>query len=80
MSDKLDRILEHVTQLRVDTASIQKDVEKNTEDLSEHIRRTNILEKQMNTALLPIKFAKVSGAILASIGVLAGLLKTAGLF
>jgi hypothetical protein len=33
--------------------------------LSEHIRRTNILEDQMQTALLPIRAAKLVGTLCA---------------
>lgn len=35
-------------------------LEKNTESLQEHMRRTEILEEQMDTALIPIKVGKVA--------------------
>lgn len=34
-------------------------LEKNTESLKEHMRRTEILETQMETALIPIKSVKI---------------------
>jgi hypothetical protein len=34
-------------------------LEQNTESLKEHMRRTEILEGQMDTALWPIRIAKV---------------------
>jgi len=33
-------------------------LESNTESLKEHIRRTDLLEQQMDTALLPIHFMR----------------------
>lgn len=42
-----DKILHTLTEIKVDVAEIKKDVSVNTEDLSEHIRRTNILESKL---------------------------------
>jgi hypothetical protein len=47
MSNKEDQILEHVTEIRITLTKIQGEVEKNTEDLSEHILRTNLLQDKM---------------------------------
>lgn len=44
--------------------------EKNSEDLAEHIRRTEILEKQMDVALIPIQFGRATAWI---IGLLASI-------
>lgn len=47
-------------------------LESNTESLREHIRRTEILEEQMDTALLPIRVTKGALYILGVIGTIAG--------
>ena len=44
LDTKLDTIIEHQTDVRVRLERINFLVEKNTCDLSEHIRRTNLLE------------------------------------
>lgn len=38
--------------------------EKNTDDLATHIKRTNILEEQMQEALKPIHWFKMTGQVL----------------
>ena len=94
MSDKLeqkvDKILDKVGEIQVDNAILRKDVSQNTKDLSEHIKRTNLLEtrieqhstyheKQLEEALIPIRWIKVTFKILAAAAVITGLLKTLGL-
>jgi hypothetical protein len=60
---KLDKIMDKLEQQSNTLARHGVLHEKNTEDLEEHIRRTAMLETQMDTALLPIKFVKMLVAI-----------------
>ena len=59
-------------------ARIETHLEHYNTLLSEHIRRTNILEEQMQTALLPIKAAKLLGTLCAGALSVLGLLKIIG--
>ena len=90
IDEKLEKILEKVNSLSTDSALIKKDVGQNTRDLSTHIKRTNLLEermeqhatyheKQLDEALIPIRWIKTSLKILAAAAVITGLLKTLGL-
>lgn len=47
MSEKIDKILDIVTEIKIDQAEMRKDVSQNTDDLAEHIRRTNLLEGKL---------------------------------
>ena len=47
MSDKIDKIYDKLLDISLDLGRMTTSVEKNTEDLSEHIRRTNLLEKKI---------------------------------
>lgn len=69
--DRLDRILDKLTDMAVDIGRMALSVEKNTEDIGEHIRRTDLLEKKLDTyeekyddrleeALLPIRWGKLT--------------------
>ena len=44
---KLDEIQSTQAEMRLTQATMAKDVSQNTEDLSEHIKRTNILEGKL---------------------------------
>lgn len=54
VEDKLDQILEQVIELKVDMAETKVTLGRNTESLSEHMRRTSLLEEK-----LELDFAKV---------------------
>ena len=47
-------------------------LESNTESLREHMRRTAMLEEQMEMALIPIQFIKWSVYVLGVLGTIAG--------
>lgn len=47
-------------------------LEANTESLKEHMKRTELLEEQMETALIPIKASKILAYVLGFIGTIAG--------
>lgn len=47
-------------------------LEANTDSLKEHIRRTELLEQQMDTALLPIYFMKWLAYGIGIVGTIAG--------
>lgn len=44
--------------------SISKDLERNTDSLQEHMRRTDLLETGLEEALLPIKWARQTAGML----------------
>jgi hypothetical protein len=86
MSDKIDKILEKVTQLQIDAAMIKKDSAQNTKDLAEHIKRTNLLEArmeqhaehheaQLEEALLPIRSARFLAKVAAGVTTLLAIFK-----
>lgn len=75
--NKEDQILEHITEIRVCLTRIEGDIERNTDDLEEHIQRTNILENKLKKleillyigagiglALYGPQFAKLVGIII----------------
>lgn len=46
--DKLERCLEGIHRIELIQNQMQKDIARNTEDLEEHIRRTELLEKKLS--------------------------------
>ena len=80
---KLDRLFEKLSDLAVDVARIATSVESNTDDIAEHIKRTNLLEEklekteekwhtQLDEALIPIKWGKVTLKLATATGVILG--------
>jgi len=47
MSDKEDKILDHITEIRICLTKMEKDVRENTKDLAHHIKRTDTLQDKM---------------------------------
>lgn len=45
---KIDRVESNVAELNQTTSVMEVHVSRNSEDLSEHIRRTNLLESRLN--------------------------------
>ena len=79
---KLDKIIEDLVEVRITQARHTEWHEQNTRDLAHHIERTDLLqekigqiEKDLNVALLPIKFGKAILAISAFVGTLLGIAK-----
>lgn len=50
-------------------------LEQNTDSLREHMRRTELLEKQMDTALLPIRAIKWLASVVIAIGSIYSVIK-----
>jgi hypothetical protein len=82
--DKLDLIINKLTDMASDIARIGSHVETNTKDLEEHIRRTNLLEDKLHKsedridskleeALMPVRWGKVSAKLAGVVGVLVAL-------
>ncbi len=67
IADKVDKVEE----ISIRNAVV---LDRNTEDMAEHIKRTNLLQAQMKTALIPIKFFKVSVRVILFIGVVVGII------
>lgn len=85
MDNRVDIIIEDVRQLRADTAEIREILARNTEildrntrDVEKHIKRTELLEEAMETALLPIKASKLFGQLIIGLGAVYGALKALG--
>ena len=78
-SNRIEAKLDKVIDKQQEQAVIQERHsvlhEKNSEDLAEHIRRTNILEEQMQTALLPIRASKWLAGVAAAFLTLAAFAK-----
>lgn len=72
---KIDQIAEDVSELKVMVAENTITLKHNAQDIREHIKRTNLLEKQMKVALIPIHFAKWSVAAAAGTATILGLLR-----
>lgn len=86
MDNRVDIIIEDVRQLRADTAEIREILARNTEildrntrDVEKHIMRTELLEKAMETALLPVKASKLFGQLIIGLGAVYGALKALGI-
>lgn len=48
MTDKLDKCLDAIHRIELILTDVRNDVEINTADLSEHIKRTELLEKKLS--------------------------------
>jgi hypothetical protein len=59
-------------------ARIETHLEHYNQLLAEHIKRTNILEEQMQVALLPIRASKFLGSVVAGAASVLALLKLLG--
>tara|TARA_R110000868_G_scaffold59698_1_gene183284 strand:- start:125 stop:376 length:252 start_codon:yes stop_codon:yes gene_type:complete len=59
MSEEIKYIRERVDGIAETLARNTVVLEKNTESLKEHMRRTDLLETQMETALWPIRIAQI---------------------
>jgi hypothetical protein len=72
---KLDKCLDSIHRMELVLMRIQQDIEINTDDLTEHIRRTELLEKKLSkvytAALVMAGFisAKLGPEILKLLGV-----------
>lgn len=73
-----DRIFEALTELKVHASVTNQRLEHYNQSLDEHIKRTTILEEQMEMALLPIKASKFFAAVAVGITAVLGLLKMLG--
>ena len=70
---KIDKLVEHVLEMKGTLAENTVTLNQNTKDMAEHIRRTNILETQMRRALFPIDFFTALAKVIAVIAATTGL-------
>lgn len=84
--DRLDIIIAKISDLAESVGYVKSHVEKNTKDLEEHIRRTNLLERKldkteeswenkMDEALIPVRWGKTTLKILAAGGAIAAIIE-----
>jgi hypothetical protein len=66
--DRIEHKIDSLYELNVEQSNIlvRHEIlhERNTESIVEHVRRTNLLEAQMEEALKPIEWARMTGRIL----------------
>lgn len=72
-SEEIQAIREHILDIYRLLERNTVVLEKNTESLVDHIRRTELLEKQMETALIPIRWGRWTAAVLGVLGTLAAI-------
>lgn len=73
--DRLEKLHDMVTQIHIMCVKNTVTLEQNTKDIALHIKRTHLLEKQMETALIPIKFARWAVAFAVGAGAVFGFVK-----
>lgn len=77
VNEKLDRIIEDITEIKVTLAKHDVFHERNTDSLEHHIKRTDLLEKSHNRFAGAVAAATTIGALiyaLHSMGILQKLL------
>jgi hypothetical protein len=83
--EKLDKIMDKLVEVSISVAEIRKDVARNTDDLAEHIKRTDLrielIEQEakahnakLEEALTPIRWLKGAVALCSIVGVIIGLI------
>lgn len=75
-----ERIFEVLSELKVHAATTNERLAHYNKSLDIHIKRTEMLEKDMQVAMLPIRVAKFLAACAAGMSALLGLLKLLGKF
>lgn len=70
-SEEIREIREHILEIYRTLERNTVILEKNTESLVDHIRRTEILEQQMETALIPVRWGRWTAAFLGVLATLA---------
>lgn len=73
-----DRLFEMLSELKVHAATTNERLGVYNQQLELHIKRTEMLEKDMQTAMLPIKAAKFLVASAAGGSAIVGFLKLIG--
>jgi hypothetical protein len=84
--DRLDVVIQKLTEMAETLGYVKGHVEKNTADLEEHIRRTNLLETKldkseekwedkMDEALVPVRWGKTTLKIIAGGGAIAAIVE-----
>lgn len=79
IEEKVDKIIETQSDMRVDIAEIRKDINRNTGDMAHHIKRTDLLqdkvennEERIYKLEEPKIFKKYLLKIVAAIGAIGG--------
>lgn len=63
VENKVDKILESIHRIELTQVEMGKDLTRNTDDIEEHIQRTNLLEKKLSKVYA---FALVSAGFVAA--------------
>lgn len=64
--DKIDQMINTAHRIEVSLAKMEKDVHRNTNNIEEHIKRTNLLEKKLSKIYAVMLVG--AGFALASLG------------
>ena len=75
MTTEPNRILDKLDKLDDRLNSIDKTLVKQEENLAEHMRRTNILEKKLEPVEDHVKFVKNMGKLIGFLGIIGGIVK-----
>lgn len=62
LSDKLDKLIETVTDIKVEQAKQGIILQTNTEDLKDHMRRTEIAEQRLDLLTADVQNVKTKGS------------------
>lgn len=73
MREELQEIREHILEIYRILERNTTTLERNTDELAEHIRRTELLEEKMETALIPVRYGKFLLAVLSVAATLAAI-------
>ena len=87
MQDKIDKLIETVSEIKTDIAVMKRDVQENKDNLIVHMKRSDALEnhveehrkefdQKLDVALLPIKLTKVAGKALGLLAIILGIVLT----
>lgn len=72
---ELETLHEHVVEIYRVLERNTVILEQNTKSLEDHIRRTNLLEEQMRSALLPVQLLRALGVLLGTLAAVAGIIQ-----
>lgn len=81
METRINELVADVKQIAADISTIKTSIaansimlDRNTQDVAHHIKRTDLLEKRVSAAELPFKAAKLTVAFVGGLASLAGVL------
>lgn len=72
IEQKIDTLMDHLIEIKVDISAMKGDIEANKDSLVEHVKRTNLLEEeiqrqeiQLQEAMKPIEWVRTTARVMA---------------